>query len=106
MMGGDDDDGDTIVETQEISSENLFHLAPRPLRSGHPGRRRSGRLVRGEQRHPGAGQTGSAEPRGGRHLAREGHRPEERLPTPQSRSEDGLCDYILRARNFYCWDTT
>ena len=24
MMGGDDDDGDTIVETQEISSENLF----------------------------------------------------------------------------------
>ena len=25
MMGGDDDDGDTIVETQEISSENLFH---------------------------------------------------------------------------------
>ena len=30
MMGGDDDDGDTIVETQEISSENLFH-APPPL---------------------------------------------------------------------------
>ena len=27
MMGGDDDDGDTIVETQEISSENLFHFA-------------------------------------------------------------------------------
>jgi hypothetical protein len=26
MMGGDDDDGDTIVETQEISSENLFHM--------------------------------------------------------------------------------
>ena len=25
MMGGDDDEGDTIVETQEISSENLFH---------------------------------------------------------------------------------
>ena len=24
MMGGDDDDSDTIVETQEISSENLF----------------------------------------------------------------------------------
>ena len=24
-MGGDDDDEDTIVETQEISSENLFH---------------------------------------------------------------------------------
>eukprot|EP01047_Picozoa_sp_COSAG01_P047815 COSAG01_NODE_4603_length_4884_cov_31.141902_2_plen_80_part_00 len=23
-MGGDDDDGDSIVETQEISSENLF----------------------------------------------------------------------------------
>ena len=27
MMGGDDDDGDTIVETQEISSENLFQAA-------------------------------------------------------------------------------
>eukprot|EP01047_Picozoa_sp_COSAG01_P003364 COSAG01_NODE_98_length_26629_cov_56.866453_14_plen_104_part_00 len=27
-MGGDDDDGDTIVETQEISSENLFHSGP------------------------------------------------------------------------------
>ena len=26
MMGGDDDDEDTIVETQEISSENLFHI--------------------------------------------------------------------------------
>jgi hypothetical protein len=25
MMGGDDDDGDAIAETQEISSENLFH---------------------------------------------------------------------------------
>jgi hypothetical protein len=25
MMGGDDDDGDATVETQEISSENLFH---------------------------------------------------------------------------------
>ena len=24
MMGGDDDDGDAIAETQEISSENLF----------------------------------------------------------------------------------
>ena len=25
-MGGDDDDGDAIAETQETSSENLFHL--------------------------------------------------------------------------------
>ena len=31
MMGGDDDDNDTIVETQEISSENLFqHASTRP----------------------------------------------------------------------------
>ena len=31
MMGGDDDDEDTIVETQEISSENLFHQMPERL---------------------------------------------------------------------------
>eukprot|EP01047_Picozoa_sp_COSAG01_P108598 COSAG01_NODE_37510_length_502_cov_4.146402_1_plen_42_part_00 len=26
MMGGDDDDGVAIAETQETSSENLFHI--------------------------------------------------------------------------------
>ena len=34
MMGGDDDDGDTIVETQEISSENLFHPDDRDIKYG------------------------------------------------------------------------
>ena len=33
MMGGDDDDGDTIVETQEISSENLFQLSTSKYKS-------------------------------------------------------------------------
>jgi hypothetical protein len=36
-MGGDDDDGDAIAETQEISSENLFQGGNRPpRRQAHP----------------------------------------------------------------------
>jgi hypothetical protein len=39
MMGGDDDDGDAIAETQEISSENLFHKEGFCYKIGRPGSR-------------------------------------------------------------------
>ena len=44
MMGGDDDDSDTIVETQEISSENLFHPTPAPQSTGYNSEPKSPKL--------------------------------------------------------------
>jgi hypothetical protein len=51
-MGGDDDDGDAIAETQEISSENLFHKEGFCYKIGRPGsrhQRRHGVLDAGQR---------------------------------------------------------
>ena len=66
MMGGDDDDGDAIAETQETSSENLFHLGG--LRAALPRA-----LVCGSSAQPPSGKRAGArakERAGGRHRGR------------------------------------